>query len=81
LFFRIEKVGDEISAGADELADWAAQLDERFFLKPDQAILPALGKVSQWVTQRGYDPAAACVFLQVADYYLVHTLLPISTRL
>jgi hypothetical protein len=71
IVFSIEKVGDEISAGADELADWAAQLDENFFLKPDQAILPALGKVSQWVTQNGYDPAATSVFLQVADYYLV----------
>jgi len=69
--FSIEKVGDEIDAGADDLADWAAQRDENFFLKPDKAILPALGKVSQWVTQNGYDPAAASVFLQVADYYLV----------
>ncbi len=71
IVFSIEKVGDEISAGADELAEWAAQLNENFFLKPDKAILPALGKVSQWVTQNGYDPAAASVFLQVADYYLV----------
>jgi len=71
IVFSIEKVGDEISAGADELADWAAQLDENFFLKPDQAILPALGKVSQWVTHDGYEPAAVNTFLQVADYYLV----------
>ncbi|MEN6483057.1 MAG: DUF4411 family protein [Anaerolineaceae bacterium] len=34
IVFSIEKVGDEISAGADELADWAAQLDENFFSNP-----------------------------------------------
>ncbi|PKN71181.1 MAG: DUF4411 domain-containing protein [Deltaproteobacteria bacterium HGW-Deltaproteobacteria-12] len=71
IVFSIEKVGDEISAGGDDLADWAAKLDENFFLKPDQAILPALGKVSQWVTHDGYEPAAVNNFLQVADYYLV----------
>jgi len=71
IVYSIEKVGDEINAGADELADWTAQCDETFFLKPDNAILPALGTVSQWVTQKGYDPAAVSTFLQVADYYLI----------
>jgi len=71
IVFSIEKVGDEINAGADELADWAAQLHEEFFLKPDQNILPALATVSRWVTQNGYDPAAVNTFLQVADYYLI----------
>ena len=71
IIFSIEKVGDEIYAGADELSDWATQCDENFFLKPDKSILPALGTVSQWVTQNGYDPAAVSTFLQVADYYLI----------
>lgn len=71
IVFSIEKVGDEINAGADQLADWAAQRDEGFFLQPDNAILPALGMVSQWVTQNGYDPAAVNTFLQIADYYLI----------
>lgn len=69
--FSIEKVGDEIQAGADELADWAAERGSSFFLKPDAALLPALGVVSGWVTSQNYEPAAVSTFLQVADYYLV----------
>lgn len=69
--FSIEKVGDEIDAGADELANWAAQRGHNFFLKPDAAMLPALGTVSTWATGQSYEPAAINTFLQVADYYLV----------
>ena len=69
--FSIEKVGDEIDAGGDELSLWAAQRGSDFFLKPDPAMLPALGSVSIWATSQHYDPAAVNTFLQVADYYLV----------
>ena len=69
--FSIEKVGDEIEAGGDELAAWAAERGSGFFLKPDAAILSALAKVSAWVTDQHYEPAALNTFLQVADYYLV----------
>lgn len=69
--FSIEKVGDEINAGNDELAEWVAQRGPGFFLKPDPAILPALGTVSTWATGQGYEPAAVNTFLQVADYYLI----------
>ena len=69
--FSIEKVGDEILAGSDELAVWAEQRGEEFFLKPDDAILPVLGSVSTWANGQRYAPAAVNTFLQVADYYLV----------
>jgi hypothetical protein len=69
--FSIEKVGDEIDAGDDELSEWAAQRGDGFFLKPDSVMLPALGSVSSWVTAQRYEPAAVTTFLQVADYYLV----------
>ena len=69
--FSIEKVGDEIDAGHDDLATWAKQRGPGFFLKPDAAIVPALGAVSTWATGQGYEPAAVSTFLQVADYYLV----------
>ena len=69
--FSIEKVGDEIEAGADELAIWAAERGSDFFLKPDAAILSALAEVSAWVTSQRYEPAAINTFLQVTDYYLV----------
>lgn len=69
--FSIEKVGDEIAAGGDELSDWAANRGADFFLKPDAALLPALGTVSTWANGQTYEPAAVNTFLQVADYYLV----------
>lgn len=69
--FSIEKVGDEIVAGGDDLATWAGQRGSDFFLKPDTAMLPALGSVSTWATSQQYEPAAVNTFLQVADYYLV----------
>ena len=69
--FSIEKVGDEIDAGSDELAEWASERDERFFLKPDANLLPALGAVAAWASAQKYDAAAVSTFLQVADYYLV----------
>lgn len=71
LVFSIEKVGDEIEAGADELAGWAAGLGDGFFLKPDAAILPALATVSGWAARQNYEPAAVSTFLQGADFYLV----------
>jgi Domain of unknown function (DUF4411) len=71
LVFSIERVGDEVEAGGDELATWAADRGPGFFVKPDAAMLPALGKVSAWATGQHYEPAAVNTFLQVADYYLV----------
>ena len=69
--FSIEKVGDEIEAGDDELADWAKKVAVSLFLKPDAEVLNGMGRVSQWVTENGYTPAAVNTFLQVADYWLV----------
>ena len=71
LVFSIEKVADEIEAGGDDLAAWAAQRGPGFFLKPDTKMLPALGTVSTWATSQRYEPAAVNTFLLVADYYLV----------
>ena len=69
--FSIEQVGDELQAGTDDLADWAAACGESFFLPPDATVLPALSQVSAWATSGNYTPAAVNTFLQVADYWLV----------
>lgn len=69
--FSIERVGDELQAGDDELADWARDRGAEFFLRPDTSIVPALGRVSTWATDQAYEPVAVNTFLQVADYYLV----------
>ena len=69
--YSIERVGDELLAGEDELADWAGDRDDNFFRSPDAALLPALAKISEWVTNQSYDQAAVSTFFQKADYYLV----------
>ncbi|MDE0111253.1 MAG: DUF4411 family protein [Albidovulum sp.] len=67
----IEKVGDELLAGEDDLAIWAASRGDRFFLPPDEAVLPALRETSDWASGHGYRAAAVATFLQVADYWLI----------
>jgi hypothetical protein len=67
----IDKVADELQAGADDLSDWAAVRGRGFFLPPDDAVVPALARVSAWATDQAYDPAAISTFFQVADYWLV----------
>ncbi len=70
--FSIEKVGDEIQAGQDQLATWAAKQGSAFFLAPQPNALPALTRVSTWVTrQPNYAASAVSMFMQAADYYLV----------
>ncbi len=71
IVFSIEKVKDELTAGNDDLAVWAAQCGAGFFIPPDSQVVAAFGKVGNWVMTQGYDPAAIATFLQVADYYLV----------
>jgi len=48
----IDKVSDEIEAGADELWDWAKARGDKFFLPPDAALPTALATVSTWATGR-----------------------------
>jgi predicted nucleic acid-binding protein len=69
--FSIEKVFDELIAGNDELAKWAEQHADVFFLQPDAKVLAAFGQVSQWVSTQGYEQSAISTFFQIADYYLV----------
>ena len=69
--FSVEKVGDEVQAGNDDLAQWAEARGQAFFLRPDAAVFPALAQVSGWATGQRYEPAAVSTFQQVADYYLV----------
>ncbi|MGC2408200.1 MAG: DUF4411 family protein, partial [Candidatus Cybelea sp.] len=52
--FSIEKVGDEIAAGADNLSAWASIRGDGFFLKPDPATAAALTTLSIWVTGQNY---------------------------
>lgn len=71
LVFSIDKVADEIAAGADELTDWL-QLSGAGLVRPtDTHVAAQFGKVSAWATSQQYEPTAINTFLQVADYYLI----------
>lgn len=67
----IEKVGDEIAAGQDELATWAGERGDAFFVKPSPPIIKALGQVADWAAGQNYEPAAIRTFFEGADAYLV----------
>ncbi|MDQ6949473.1 MAG: DUF4411 family protein [Actinomycetota bacterium] len=67
----IEKVGDELIGGDDDLANWARQRRADFFVRPDALVLPSLRATSAWASAAGYEPAGVNIFLQAADYYLV----------
>lgn len=67
----IDKVGDELQAGGDDLADWATARGHAFFLPADDPVVPALARVSAWSANQTYEAAAIATFLQAADYWLV----------
>jgi len=67
----IEKVGDELKDGNDELATWANKMGREFFVPPTPEVLPAFSRVAEWVAGRDYEQLAVNAFLQDADYYVV----------
>lgn len=69
--FSIDKVADEIAAGADALTDWMREHGNALFKTTDTAVARQFARVSAWATGQQYDPAAVNTFLQVADYYLI----------
>ncbi len=71
LVFSIEKGREELPAIEDELSEWVRALESGFFLPPDAPVIPAFGRISEWVQNQGYEPAAQELFFSVADYYLV----------
>ncbi|WP_295438384.1 DUF4411 family protein [uncultured Thiodictyon sp.] len=67
----IDKVADELAAGADELTDWMNQRGLGLFRQTDALVAAQFSHVSTWVMQQNYEPAAINTFLQVADFYLI----------
>ena len=64
----IDKVKEEILEKEDELADWAKNLDENFFLKSDDDddlyVRSSLKEVSEWIDER-YDLRLVKLFSSV----------------
>lgn len=70
--FSIKRVKDELTDGEDELAQWAKEIGDEFFLPVEEEDLTSLGEVAAWADQHQlYRDAAKSTFLESADYYLV----------
>ena len=74
--FSVEKVGQEIASGNDDLSVWAAAQGAAFFLAPDAGTVTAMAAVSAAVSAmrvgtQPYLPGAVNAFLGSGDYYLI----------
>jgi hypothetical protein len=69
--FSIDRIGDELKQGNDELADWAAARGKNFFLPIDSAAAQAMPRVSNWVQGADYQEHAKRAFLGSADPFLI----------
>lgn len=83
----VEKVGEELESGDDQLADWASRMGPAFFRALTPTDVASLDAVVQWVSERGYPEPAIAQFVQKADYYLVvqalaagHTVVTLENR-
>lgn len=68
--FSIRPIGDEVGAGNDELAQWAANR-KHLFLPLDNAAYEAAKEVTEHVQSNGYSAAAKADFLKGADPFLI----------
>ncbi len=71
--FSVEKIGVELSDGADELSDWAANtVPSAFFIAPSVQVVTTQGVVARWVNaQVGYSAPEKAKFLSKADPWLI----------
>ena len=67
----IDKVADEIAAGADELHEWVRENGDGLFLRTTPHIAQQFEPISEWATQQQYEATAINTFFQIADFYLV----------
>jgi hypothetical protein len=69
--FSVERVGQELAVGTDDLAAWVKQTSG-LFLAPDTETVTAAQQVSTWVQDpaRPYTPAAVSAFFSGGDYWL-----------
>lgn len=67
----IDKVGDEIQAGGDDLSEWAKDFGSTLFRPTDTKVAEKFADVSAWATSQRYEAGAITTFFQAADYYLI----------
>lgn len=67
----VERVRKELVKIDDDLKSLAKQWGRRFSMPPRPDDRPALGRVTNWIRSRDWEPSAIHAFLQEADYYLI----------
>lgn len=67
----IDEVACELLRRNDELASWAIELGDEFFLRPDEEVYRAVQAVSNWAGSEGYRDQAIETFMDGADCWLV----------
>ncbi|MET3370652.1 UNVERIFIED_CONTAM: hypothetical protein ABIE34_003929 [Jeotgalibacillus campisalis] len=70
----VDKVGQELLRGHDDLAKWAKERPSGFFAAcPPAKITPQLAALAAWASspEKGFKASAISEFLQSADYHLV----------
>lgn len=69
--FSIERVGEELRRGDDELAEWAKEHHD-FFYPIDQRTVLIFPELSEWALSQNFKPSALEEFsADAADYLLV----------
>jgi hypothetical protein len=69
--FSIDRIGDELKQGNDQLATWASARGKNFFLPLDSLAVQAMPQVSNWVQGADYQDHARRGFLSSADPFLI----------
>ena len=69
--FSLDKIKQELTIIQDDLADWAVQRGEGFFLPSDAGTMSAMGQIATWVHNGTFKPQAKPDFLSCADPFLI----------
>lgn len=68
----ISKVGDELKTGNDELATWARDRGDEFFLPHNDSITTdSMRRVTTWVNSNGFTSQGIATFMNGADPFLI----------
>ena len=71
LVYSVQEVSNELQRIDDDLANWARERNDGFFLPPNPVTIHALETVATAVERMDYSEAAVNGFFNTADYHLV----------
>lgn len=69
--FSIDRIGEELKRGNDELAEWANSKDDTFFIPTDPPALAGIAQINAWVSAAHFKSHAIPTFMNCADPFLI----------